>query len=262
MKELSQEEIEQICGLYKEHGSVRAVIKRMPVSNGSAHKYLTLKHLIRKQNIVRELKTHDERLIGVYVGLWMGDGTQYKDGHSYTIKICTNSDDVNLNKFVKDLIILVFNKNTSLFKERHRKSAYIKFSSRFIFEFIHDYVVYDEKKKTYTVGLRKRANAYPKEFREGCLLGLALSDGYLKNNFVFTVSSARLARNMYDLLAGFRYNPCSSLDRREKYHKNIMYSIKLTKPDSMALNVFLDKVIRSLGYTYSFKELKYGPGEI
>ena len=63
-----------------------AVIKRMPVSNGSAHKYLTLKHLIRKQNIVRELKTHDERLIGVYVGLWMGDGTQYKDGHNYTIK--------------------------------------------------------------------------------------------------------------------------------------------------------------------------------
>ena len=45
---------------------------------------------------------------------------------------------------------------------------------------------------------KERANAYPKEFREGCLLGLALSDGYLKNNFVFTVSSARLARNMYD----------------------------------------------------------------
>ncbi len=79
MKALNHEEIQQICSLYKTYGSVREVVKKSSISTGCVHKYLSSNSIITKQNIIKSLKTGDERLIGVYVGLWLGDGTQYYD---------------------------------------------------------------------------------------------------------------------------------------------------------------------------------------
>ena len=38
---------------------------------------LRYKKRMKKQNIVNSLKTNNKLLIGTYVGIWCGDGTQY-----------------------------------------------------------------------------------------------------------------------------------------------------------------------------------------
>lgn len=262
MEKLREEEIQQICDLYKTHKSLRKVSKISSRSLGIVHKYISSHSLIQKQNIVQKICTNDERLIGVYVGLWLGDGTQYKDRNQYTIKICSNKEDVNLNKFIQELLLKIFNKNSALIEELDTKRAYIKFSSKFIFDFIRGYILCDSGKKTYTVKLKKRANCYSGEFREGCLLGLALSDGYLKERFIFSIASSRLAKNMYDILKGFRFNPHCTIQKREKYKWNNLYSVYLNKRETNKLRLFLNKIINDLGFRYSFQELKYGPGRI
>ena len=262
MKALSQEEIQNICNLYKTYGNLRDVSKISLRSIGSVHKYLSLYSLIKKQNIVKEICTNDERLMGVYVGLWMGDGTQYKDRHRYTIKICSNKEDVNLNNFIQNVILKIFNKTTNLLKESKTKRAHIKFNSRFIYDFIQNYVVYETGRKTYTVKLRKRVGCYSTPFLEGCLLGLTLSDGYLKDNFAFGVTSSRLAKNVYDILNKFGYNSRHSIQRREKYRWKNLYVVSLNKEQSNRLRIFLDKVIYDLSFQCSFQELKYGPAVI
>ena len=260
MKALSKEEIEQICNLYRTHGNLRDVSLKSSRSLGVVHKYITSNGLIKKQNIAKEVCTDDDRLIGTYVGLWLGDGTQYKDRHQYTIKICSNKEDVNLNQFIQNVILKIFNKTTNLLKETKTKRAHIKIHSRFIYNFIQNYVTYEIGKKTYTAKLRKRTGCYNVPFLEGCLLGLTLSDGYLKNNFVFGVASSRLAKNVYDILKKFGYNPRYSIQRREKYHWKNLYIIFLNKEQSNRLRLLLDKVIHDLGFCYSFQELKYGLG--
>ncbi len=112
-----------------------------------------------------------------------------------------------MNGFIQLIILKMFRKKSRLIIEQTTNRVYIKFQSKFIFDFIYNYVIHDEKRKTYTARLIKRTNGHTKEFREGCLLGLALSDGYIKNRFVFNVTSGRLAKNVYEILKNFGYNP-------------------------------------------------------
>ena len=216
---------------------------------------------VKTQNIIKSIHNNDERLIGVYVGLWLGDGTQYFD-RGYTIKICSNKRDVLLNKFIQELIFEIFGKNTILVEEKDTNRAYIKFKSKFIFDFIQNYVNYYAGKKTYTAKLRKRAGSYTKPFLEGCLLGLALSDGYLKDKFVFSVTSSRLAKNIYDILKNFKYDPHCYIQRREKYRWKNIHTVYLSSKQSSKLELLLNRIIKDMGFQYSFKELKYGPAQI
>jgi hypothetical protein len=262
MESLSEKEIQKICDLYKTYGNVKQVSKHSFRSVGAIHKYLTLHSLIKKQNIVKKINNNDEGLIGVYVGLWLGDGTQYIDRHQYTVKICSNKEDINLNQFIQNIILKIFNKTTNLLNESKTKRAYIKFNSRFIYNFIQNYAAYDVGKKTHTVKLRKRVCSYNASFLEGCLLGLVLSDGYLKDNFVFGVTSSRLAKNTYDILNKFGFNLRHSIQQREKYKWKNLHIISLNRKQSDRLRIFLDKIIYKLGFQCSFQELKYGPGRI
>lgn len=100
------------------------------------------------------MATKDKRLIGIYVGLWMGDGTQYYEG-AYTIEICSHKCCSKLNLFIQRIIYLIFSKNTMLLKEKNTNRAYIKFRSKFIFDFIHAYVDFKDDKKTNSVQLKK-----------------------------------------------------------------------------------------------------------
>ena len=259
MKELSREDVDNICNLYRIFGNVREVSKKSSISIGSIHKYLTLKSLIKTQNIVKQISNTDERLIGTYVGLWMGDGTQYFD-NNYTVKICSNKKDISLNKFIQDIIFQIFGKRTNLFKEHNTNRAYIKFQSKFIFYFIHKYVSYEKGKKTYTAKLKKRTNCYSLKFREGCLLGLVLSDGYLKERFVFSVTSSRLAKNVYEILKNLGYDPKCSIQSREKYRWKNIYTVYLNRKESIKLEILLSRIIYDMGFKYPFRDLKYGPG--
>ena len=96
----------------------------------------------------------------------------------YTVKICSNKRQKKLNKFIQEVISGLFGKNTCLINEKNTNRAYIKFSSKFIYYFIFDYVKIVGN-KTRTVRLKNDIETYSTEFLKGVLLGLSLSDGHL-----------------------------------------------------------------------------------
>lgn len=257
MDKLNDKEIKEICELYKQHGSLRQIAKIKRRSLSTLHKYTSMHSVIKTQNIVKRIANSDERFIGTYVGLWMGDGTQYNDRNRYTIKICSNKKNVKLNKFVQDIIYRTFGKRTRLMEVKTTNQAYIIFKSKFIYSFIKDYSYFDETRKTYTVKLKKRAGSYNLPFLKGCLLGLVLSDGYLKDKFAFNVTSSRLAKNMLNILKKLGYLPHCSITMREKEGFKNLYSIRLGVKQSNKLRLLLDRFLLDIGVDYSFKGLKY-----
>jgi len=255
MKSLSQEKIAQIGEIYSECNSLRETCRRLNISIGSAHKYTTQLNIVNTQNIVNELKSCDQRLIGLYIGLWMGDGTQYYD-EGYTVKICSNKKNVLLNKFIQESIFRLFGKNTRLEYEKSRNNAYIRFESKFIFNFVYKYISRGES-KTHTVRLREDIEAYSVDFLEGCLLGLILTDGYLKRILSFSITSSGLADNLDNILKKFVFHPYRYIDRREQYTLGQIYIVKLSPFESRTLRLLLDNVLKKLDCKNTFQELKY-----
>lgn len=258
---INKEETVQLYEAYQKYGTLKEVSRIFSRSPNTVKKYVSLKMAVKTQNIVKYLCSNNQRLIGVYVGIWMGDGTQYYENR-YTIKICSNKDDKYLNSFIQDIIYMLFRKKTTLIEESLTKRACIIFWSKFIFNFIYSYVVHDSKKKTYSVQLKEKIESYNSDFLEGCLLGLALTDGYLKSKFLFNVTSGNLAENMKDILIKFAFNPSVYIHKREKYGWKNLYMVKLNTEESKRLGSFLDQILIKIGYSLSFQELKYGPGRI
>ncbi len=254
---LDKKEIETLSRLYKEHKSLRSVAKITGRSPNTVDKYIQKDSQINRKNIV-ESYTPDQCLIGVYVGLWLGDGTQYLD-KGYRIKICSNKEDKQLNFFIQDVILRLFKKRTNLIEEKNTKQAWIKFNSKFIFNFINNYVDYGHN-KTLTACLKKETTKN-NDFLEGCLLGLTLSDGYLKRNFRFNVISYELANDVTHILKNFGMNPKLSSIHREKYDWHTLHGVWLSAKESRKAEEILNKIIKKLGYNLSFKEIKYGPAE-
>jgi len=261
MKALSQVEKNMLYDSYKLHGSLRAVSRFHCRSINTVKKYVSEYTGVKIQNIVKELATKDERLIGLYVGLWLGDGTQYFD-RSYTIKICCHKENHILHHFIQDIIYKIFRKKTYLVQEKSKKSTLIKFHSKFIFNFIYDYVIIDGRIKTHSVRLKQKINTYSQEFIEGCLLGLILSDGYLKNTFHFNVTSKGLSDNMRDILHRLGFNSKIYIHNRKKWNWKNLNMLSISKKETEKLEEFINEILRKITYKYSFNELKYGPAQI
>jgi len=261
MKALNEQEILEICKLYKECGSLRGVNRVHKRSINTIKKYASMHMNVKTQNLVKQLCTEDQRIIGTYIGLWMGDGTQYYD-KSFTVKICCNKDEITTNDFIKDIIYKLFKKKTYFSVYTKTKSAYIKLHSKFIFDFVKKYVNYNDKEKTISVHLNDNIKCYSNEFLEGCLIGLIMTDGYLKKRMVFVSISNSLAQNMADILKQFGFKPSIYIQNRKEKGWNDNHYVYLTKHESLQLTEFLDNSLKQMGYNSTFKELKYGPGEI
>ena len=77
--------------MYGEGRSLRYISQNKKVSLSTVKKYLSANKVdVVQKNIVKTLNNEDELLIGLYIGIWAGDGCQYFDG-AYTIKICCHS---------------------------------------------------------------------------------------------------------------------------------------------------------------------------
>jgi hypothetical protein len=256
MQQLSQEKIKQIIETYNKCKSLRKVCKQLKISIGSAHKYTTKHNIIHKNNIITKLHSSNKRLIGLYIGLWMGDGTQYYD-HGYTIKICSNKKNVLLNKFIQDIIFRLFNKHTRLVNETKSNRANVIYESKFIFSFVYSYATIDEGKKTYTVRLKEDVKSYSTDFLEGCLLGLILTDGYLKRILSFSSASYNLAKNFEEILEKFGFHPYTYVDKRENYKLGCVHVVKLSPKESKNIILLLDTILQKIGCADTFQELKY-----
>jgi hypothetical protein len=251
---------DEVCRIQDSYGrlkSLRAVHRELgDYSLNTIKKYASLKHPVKENNIVRGLRNDNGLLIGTYIGMWLGDGTQFFEQSKYRIRICTDTSNKNLNEFVQWLLFELFGKKSSLLKEKGTKKGGVRFASKFIFFFALRYAKYDTH-KTYTVRLRETACLYSEAFRLGCILGLMLSDGYLKLNARFNVVSPGLSRDMEELMAIEGFFPRRNIHSREKYGWKDLHMLTLRKRESKELLNLLDSTLRKIGYQKRFKEIKY-----
>ena len=165
MKNVTSEEINEFLKLYQDSGSLREVSRLTGRSVNTIKKYLIGKIPIKLCPRVSKVNSTDNLLVGVYVGLWMGDGTQYYD-NSYVVKFCSNKQQNDLNKFIQDIVFRLFNKQSWLIEDKNTNRAYIKLKSKFIYDFIYSYSSFGTN-KTLSVGLKNNINQYSDKFLEG-----------------------------------------------------------------------------------------------
>ncbi len=259
MRSISNAEIDLIQTLFQRYGSLRKVAVLCNRSPATIKKYVSDKALIVRKNIVSTV-SHNEILKGLYIGLWMGDGTQYYN-QAYEIKICSNKRQRELNSFIQRIILDLFGKKTNLIEDKNTNRAYIKFRSKFIFEWIENYVSYSSN-KTKTIRLLGSHQNYDPLFRDGLLLGLCLSDGYLKGRFKFNVISKNLSCLVIDLLKLYGYQPSQYVHDRSRWGWHDLYMVSLNKLESQELNFLLDSILIQLDCKMPFKVLKNGPDVI
>ncbi|MBS3147732.1 LAGLIDADG family homing endonuclease [Candidatus Woesearchaeota archaeon] len=95
------------------------------------------------------------------------------------------------------------------------------------------------------------------KFNEGFILGLALSDGYLKKKFILSTISKNLAAQLMGLLKQLKLTPKMYVHERKKYGWKDLFMVRLTNSESEILRVKLDEVITELGFKCTFDDLKY-----
>ena len=211
--------------------------------------------VIRKYNIVKSIKNNNEILIGIFIGIWSGDGSKFIDRHAYTIKINLNKNDMELIKFIRYIMVEIFDKDFRFVPEKETNQGTMILSSKFIYNFIDKYVYYNNN-KTLTIELKESLNNYSRDFLKGFLLGLTLSDGYIKERFIFNVISKNLVGNLNYILEKLNYSPKFSIVRRNnpKWHK--LYKISLNKKSTILIKEFLNNIIFLSGFNTNINELK------
>jgi len=138
-------------------------------------------------------------------------------------------------------------------EERHR--GIIKFHSKFIYDFVSEWLSFG-KNKTLTVRLKNSLNFYSAEFLQGFILGLALTDGYLKNKFIFTTISENLANNVINILRESGFTPRLYVHKRKRYGWHDLFMISLKKAESKNLLDIFDDSLRKINYSQGFIFLK------
>lgn len=260
MKVVSQEEIDGFLSWYNQYKSLRKVSKLSKRSINTVKKYLSSKVKFNLKNVAVKADLSNELLVGTYVGLWMGDGTQYYENR-YTIKLCSNKKQTELNEFIQLILSKLFDKKSNLILEQRTNRAYVKFYSEFIYNFVYNYVKVG-KNKTLTVRLKNGIEDHSKDFLDGILLGLSLSDGYLKNKFRFNVISKELSKNLFNILKRAGFTPKLYIHNRSKWGWKDLYMVSLNQKESAILLKILNNSLKKAGSKLGFLRLKYGPAVI
>lgn len=211
--------------------------------------------LIKKQNLIYRLKSNNERLIGLYIGIWAGDGSQYYD-NGYRVKICCHSENKILVDFYKFVLKELFGKTVTHFSNDKGYRAVLRFNSKFIYHFVDDYLIF-EKPKTYSVHLKQNVNSYSQEFLEGFILGSTLTDGYIKEKYQFNVTSKKFALNVLEILKKWNLKPSLYIHDRAKYNWNDLYMVRLNVNETNKLKLKLNRILLKIGCKISISNLKY-----
>jgi len=255
---LSAQEIDTIQHMYKRLGTIRSVQRNLGYSLSTVHKYVRKKFPNDNIQPKTALISKNELLIGTYVGIWMGDGTQYMDSGSYTIKICSSKKNTALNKFIVQLILLLFNKKAHYNADPIKNDLYIRMRSKFIYHFIYEFTA-QEKNKTKTIRLKNELCEYSDNFLLGILLGLTLSDGYIKKSLIFRTTSERLAKNYADILRKYNFNPTLTKKARNELNWSDIVTVRLgTKETETIISVFNHAIKTNVSSKMCINQLKYG----
>lgn len=246
-----------ICEDYKKGNSLRMLSKRYNKCLSLLYYHLNKRGILRKYKIVKFLKNNNELDIGTFIGFWIGDGSKFLGNRrDYNIKFYLNKNNSELLNFIKKLLIDLFDKwKFDYYYEENTNKAIIRFRSKFIYNFINEYVYYD-RNKALTIKLKNEINDYKDNFLKGLLLGLTLSDGSIKYKYIFTSISKELVNNLYLIFKKFGYNPYIYINKAHGYGKYQIYQLVLSPKETIQFESFINTIILNCNFDSNVKCLK------
>lgn len=187
----------------------------------------------------------------------MGDGTQYVSCGQCVVKICSDKRNTVLNDFIARVIHSLFGVSPNRNSSNTSNVLYLRVHSRFVFEYVQRFARY-KRHKTSTVELRKGSVYHSTEFLKGVLLGLFLSDGYIKKRAIFRSTSRKLAVDCKEILMFLGFTPKISVQKRDPPNWSDIYSVFLNQEQTQSLRSLLDLTLLQLEENVTIRQLKYG----
>jgi len=238
--------------LYKKYSSLRKVSQETGIPVSTLWYRLSKKGVLNKKIKVTKIHENSNLLTGLYIGLWAGDGSRYYD-KGFISKIHINKNDADLISLIQEVVYRLFRKKVRLYLDGSNDNrASVKIHSKFIFHFPEQFLNFS-KDKSKTVRLKNITN---KKFLEGFLLGLTLTDGYLKKKFVFVSVSKLLAKQVSRLLKAHGFSPKTYVHIRRKWNWSDLHMVRLKNEESKQLKYKLNVFLKKLGISKTLNELK------
>ncbi len=177
------------------------------------------------------LKSHDEELIGEFMGLFAGDGCLYKTkNYIYRAYLYFNIiEKAFVDELISEVLIKLFGKKPMVFRKENRLN--LCYYSKNIHEFVKEYLIWDKSsRKTYSVRLAKEKHTF--EFMVGFLRGSVDSDGYFsKNRISFATVSEGLMKNISNYLSELNILHSVRLYKEKRENRKDIYHITISKKD-------------------------------
>ncbi len=202
---------------------------KIPIA--TLHNWFNKKGILRRLFLVKRLRTRDSYKIGLFIGMWAGDGSKAigKNG-LYVVRFHFNSEDVYCHNLTYDLIENLFGSKINVVRGPGKKFE-IKTYSIFIYKFLSDYLTCSND-KCGTVKLKFPISGYSDRFLLGFISGLAITDGHFGKCFVFTTVSTGLKKQFVYVLRKFGFNPKEYLQRRKEPTWRPAWKIRLIVAES------------------------------
>ena len=224
INESFDKKLDDVALLIMNNISLRQIVKVTGVNKSSIYRHFP--NVKKNKFNPITICSHDEELIGEFIGVFAGDGCFDMDNGRYRIQLFFN---IKENVYADALNNVVLR---TLFARFASKRVYLNkiilaYYSKNIYLLIKNYLDWnDTGRKTHSVHLKNRN--YSKEFKIGFLRGSLDSDGYFSDkSIMFASSSKQLIENIMfflkDLNIPFHYNEYveKRLNRVNMHHVNI-----------------------------------------
>ena len=235
--------------------SLRKLRSKYGYTIGNLHYHLKKRNVLRQNNIVKSLKLENPLMMGVFIGIWAGDGSKFIDHGAYTIKIHINKNDLEFIAFFRVVMEKLFGKRVTFIAEKETNQGLIRFYSRFIYRLIDNYVAYEEN-KTLSIRLKEDLARYNGDFLKGFLIGITLSDGYIKEKFILYSISEALINNVKMIVENAALMPYIYMQEPKGYGRYPNHILVINKQQTKHLKHEINQYLEKCDYHRDISALK------
>ena len=167
----------EITAEYSAGSSLSKLGKKYGVGKTTIHYHVNRLSGIKRWTPIRKIMRKDAFWLGVFLGLWAGDGTKNKDPNNYNYSVRFSfalTDDRAISLLNRSSSVL-FGVKPYVLTYRENQLIY-RLISKFVFNLLDENLV-TVPPKTLNVSLPRSPSSYSRKFIRGFLTGLALSDG-------------------------------------------------------------------------------------
>ncbi|MBI4177602.1 MAG: LAGLIDADG family homing endonuclease [Candidatus Aenigmarchaeota archaeon] len=230
--------VDAVCDQYITGTSLRYLARHHQMPIATLHNWFSKRGILRRLKLIKGVKTKDPYKIGLFIGMWAGDGSKIVGKNSlYVVRFHFHSEDVYSQNLAFDLITRLFGSKINVVIGPGKKYE-IKTYSKFIYNFLSDYL-HCTSDKCGTVKLRHRFRKYPGRFVKGFIKGLAITDGHFGRHFVFCTVSTELAKQFKYILKYYGFNPKTYLQKRENPKHRPLWSVRLNSDETKVFSKYL-----------------------